>query len=290
MNAPDFDVDLSPQNQSILRLAWATDIHMNCVDGPATEAFVKAMRQGGDVVLLGGDISESHDVCDWLERLGQSLERPICFVLGNHDYYMGDIEGTRGAVASFADKSPAVTWLGAGQVVKLGPSTALVGHGGWGDARLGDFMGTPVRLNDHRLIKDLSGLPRAVLKQRLHDLGTQAADALSPALERAARWAEHVLVLTHVPPFLEACWHEGQISGPQWAADFTCQATGDALLQSAAAHPNVFFEVLCGHTHSPGHVSMRPNLKVITAGAVYGHPKLAATIAVRQTPDTDKFS
>ncbi|MFM7113065.1 MAG: Eco57I restriction-modification methylase domain-containing protein, partial [Planctomycetota bacterium] len=36
-------------------------------------------------------------------------------------------------------------------------------------------------------------------------------------------------VATHVPPFREACWHEGELSDDQWAPHFTSVVMGDAL-------------------------------------------------------------
>ena len=46
-----------------------------------------------------------------------------------------------------------MTWLPAAGPRILAPGITLVGHGGWGDARYGDFEGSTVRLNDHRLIE-----------------------------------------------------------------------------------------------------------------------------------------
>jgi hypothetical protein len=81
-----------------------------------------------------------------------------------------------------------------------------------------------------------------------------------------------VIVLTHVPPYAEATWHEGRQSNGQWLPHFSCKATGDVLLAAADAYPKGELLVLCGHTHGAGEVQMRPNLRVITGGAVYGHP------------------
>jgi hypothetical protein len=90
------------------------------------------------------------------------------------------------------------------------------------------------------------------------------------ALERF----EHVLFLTHVPPFRDACWHEGKISDDEWLPYFTCKAAGDALVEVMRARPDRTMTVLCGHTHSPGNAQILPNLKVRTGGATYGSPRV----------------
>ena len=61
---------------------------------------------------------------------------------------------------------------------------------------------------------------------------------------------QHIMVLTHVPPFREACWHEGRISDDNWLPHFTCKAVGDVLIEAMAANPDHRMTVLCGHTHS----------------------------------------
>ena len=113
---------------------------------------------------------------------------------------------------------------------------------------------------------------REPLRRKLNDLGDASALALRPDLEQALETSEKVIVLTHVPPFREACWHEGQISNDDWLPFFTCKAIGDMLSELALAHPQKQLHVLCGHTHGSGEVQIHPNLKVTTGEAVYGNP------------------
>jgi Icc protein len=83
-----------------------------------------------------------------------------------------------------------------------------------------------------------------------------------------------VVVATHVPPFREACWYEGQISHDDWIPYFTCAAVGDVLHQAMLDHPDHTMTVLCGHTHGAGVADVLPNLRVLTGGAEYGAPVL----------------
>lgn len=267
-----------------MRLVWATDIHLNFVrDAEVTRFVERVAATEPDAVLLGGDIGEAVDLVGYMEMFADQLQRPIYFVLGNHDYYGSDVQTVR-ACAQALD-SRWLHWLPATGVVRLTPDTALVGHGGWGDARAGDFGGSDIVLSDYLLIGDLRDAapghgkdPTAILNDRpalrrvLQALGDDAAASLAPIIADAVRTNTRVIVLTHVPPVAEACWHEGQTSHPHWLPLFTCQAIGDVLRAVAAAHPSCQVTVLCGHTHGAGQARVLPNLLTYTRGATYGHP------------------
>lgn len=270
----------------VRKIAWATDVHLNFVERQTAAELCARIRESGcAALLLGGDIADAVDLGSWLRFLDAHLDVPIYFVLGNHDYYGGAIATVRAEARSLV--TPTLQWLPATGVVALGPETALVGHGGWGDARLGDFMASEVILNDYLVIEDLRTVGREgtgqadwldgwankpALKARLEALGVEAAETLRPQLEKALAAYPTVIVLTHVPPFEEACWYEGRISGADWLPGFTCRAMGDMLVNVTDAHPEREVTVLCGHTHSPGETRPLDNLLVITGGARYGEP------------------
>jgi hypothetical protein len=85
---------------------------------------------------------------------------------------------------------------------------------------------------------------------------------------------------THVPPFRESCWHEGQVSNDDWLPLFTCKAVGDVLVEAMAAAPDQKMTVLCGHAHGGGEAEILPNLRVLTGGARYGNPAVQQVIGV----------
>jgi Icc protein len=266
-----------------VKVAWATDIHLNFPAISRVESFCEALRASdAEAVLLGGDIAEAASLVDWLTFLEARLDCPIFFVLGNHDYYGDDVSGVESRMRSLT--SERLAFLPHAGVVALTERTALVGHGGWGDARYGDFLNSTVVLSDYLLIKDLresAGLDqplaalqdRAALQRKLQELGDQAAASLRPLLADAVARYEELLVLTHVPPFREACWHKGKIADDHWTPCFTCKSVGDTILEIAAAHPSCQITVLCGHTHSEGEASLLPNLTVQTQGSIYGEPR-----------------
>jgi 3',5'-cyclic AMP phosphodiesterase CpdA len=255
------------------RIAWLTDIHLNFVAADGIEQFYGGLAAlHPDAVLLGGDIAEAHDLIRHLHRLATALPYPIYFVLGNHDFYRGSISQVRHNIAEFCAVTPNVIWLTAAGVIELAPQVGLVGHDGWADGRLGDYERSPIMLNDYLLIEELAQVDRIARWQLLKQFGDEAADHVLRVLPAALDTYPHVIFLTHVPPFREACWHQGQISNDDWLPHFTCDAVGKAISSVMRDRPDRRLTVLCGHTHSSGEAWPIANVQVLTGAAEYGHP------------------
>ncbi len=257
------------------RVSWLTDIHLEFLDTAQIDAFlVTVAADDPDVLLITGDITTPKVLANVLTYIARRLLTPVYFVLGNHDYYGARIADVRTSMRDLTGQGQGVAWMPAAGLVELAPDTALVGHGGWSDGRYGDFMRSQIILNDYLHIEDLAGLPKPDLLNRLQQLADGAGDYLRGMLEVAAGRYPNITVMTHSPPFQEACWFQGKT--PEWdnpyLPHFTCKAVGDALLATAERYPTVQLTVLCGHVHHAGTVSMRQNLHVITGGAEYEKP------------------
>ena len=276
-----------------MRLAWATDIHLNFLDAATRHRFYQSLGEDSDAVAISGDIAESTDIEEYLREMEESLKRPIFFVLGNHDFYRGSIGKTREAVARLAARSEHLVYLTAKDIVELTPTTALVGHDGWADARLGDFQNSNVVLNDYVLIEELCkwkeghgldeedpGLDKESLAEALGVLGDEAGRHFERALSEAVEKYTNVIAVTHVPPFREATWHEGRTSDENWLPHFSCKAVGDAMQRVMRSNPQCNLLVLCGHTHGAGEANLLGNLKVLTGRAVYGSPTVQRVFEV----------
>jgi len=265
-----------------ITLAWASDIHLDHASPEAIREFFDWIRgSGASSLLLGGDITHARRLEQTLREIAELAGIPVLFVLGNHDYYGSSIAAVRGRMEAL--RHPDLVWLPAAGSRILAPGITLAGHGGWGDARVGSFAGSRVFLTDYYAIEELA---RACdlgafngrfaegtdLEKELNRQGDLAAASLAPQLEEAAATGRHVLVLTHVPPFREACWHEGHVSDEWWLPAFTCRAVGDLILEVASRHPETRFTVLCGHTHGEGVAAVAPNVTAYTQGALYEQP------------------
>jgi predicted phosphohydrolase len=258
-----------------LRLGWLTDAHLNFVHPRKRSEFYAQLREENlDALLLGGDIGEADSVTAFLSEIADRLRIPIYFVLGNHDFYGGSITAVREAIAREAAASRWLHWLSRNEVIQLTATTALVGHDSWADGRLGDFFRSEVALNDYFLIAELRSLQKEERYAKLNTLGDEAAQFLEARVLEALPRCQKLIVLTHVPPFRESCWHEGRISNDDFLPHFSCRVVGDCLVGIMRSHPDRSMTVLCGHTHSPGLVSILDNLIVRTAGAHYGKPAL----------------
>jgi Icc protein len=267
-----------------MKLAWYTDIHVNFLRQPGVEAFFAMLAETEcDAFLLSGDIGEAPNVAQLLNALDNVARRPVYFVLGNHDFYRGSIAGVRKTVQQLCAVCPDLHWLPDAGVVPLTADACLVGHDGWGDGRLGDYFGSDVLLNDFGLIEEFGGFDEDPEERlaKLHALGDESAAHFRAVLPDALSRFRHVLVVTHVPPFRESCWHEGRLSDDAWLPFFTCKAVGDVLVEAMREHPDREMTVLCGHTHGAGEAEILPNLRVSTGGAVYGSPKVQRVLEVR---------
>ena len=274
------------------RIAWLNDIHLDWLSEPARAAFYASVASAEpEVVLIGGDIALAVDFADCLEQMAAALQRPVFFVLGNHDYYGGSIDEVRKIAGRISETTEHLHWLPTAGIVELTPATGLLGHGGWADARCGDLEGSDVVLNDYLMIRDLARpagllalggeLDKDRLRPVLHRLGDEAAAHFRTVLPEALERFDHLIVLMHVPPFREACWHEGKISTDDWLPHMTCKAVGEVLRAVMSDRPDRRMTVLCGHTHGGGEVDILPNLRVVTGPARYGHPEIQRVLSVR---------
>ncbi len=261
------------------KFAWLTDLHLNFVSFDAWDSLIAEIHEANvESLLITGDISEAEDFAFQLRRLRHETKLPVLFVLGNHDFYRGSIEHVRRIAASFSRDDDGVQYLTGQMPVVTRSGWAICGEDGWGDGRCGEYFQSQVRINDFALIEDLIDLAPVPAHRFIRRQGAASAARLCRQLSDAAEQTGNILVLTHVPPFREACWHDGRHTDDHWAPFFVCQSVGWLLRRFCAAHPACNLLVLCGHTHGVGRSRIAPNLTVWTGSAEYGQPQIAATL------------
>ena len=269
-----------------MRLAWLTDIHLNFVDATRVDEFFASVRDRADAVAISGDIAESRDVFHYLRTIEEIVQKPTYFVLGNHDFYRGSIPQVRRMVTGLVSESKYLKYLTAMRVVELTPNTAIIGHDGWADARLGDYRHSNVILSDHQLIAEIarwfdgSRLDKPGLLQTMTSLADEAAGHFATVLEEAASKYPNVIAVTHVPPFREAAWYQGRPSSDDYLPHFACKVVGDIMRAVMREHPTSKLLVLCGHTHGGGEIQASDNIRVLTGEAEYGKPRINGFVQV----------
>lgn len=266
-----------------MKIIWCTDIHLNFVNSSNLNSFCRKITSlKPDVVLIAGDIAESDDIVEMLVGLEREIQCPIYFVLGNHDYYESSIKDVRNRVIATSNESSFLQYLTNTDIVKLTSDTCLIGHDSWSDGRYGDYSNSDVMLNDYVLIEEFRGLDKQSRFKKLNELGDEAAVFFREKLSEALLNYQHILILTHVPPFPEACWHEGHLSDDYFLPHFSCKAVGDVLIELMSQYADKNMTVLCGHTHSAGIAQILPNLTVRTGKAVYREPNIQDPILIKE--------
>ena len=149
--------------------------------------------------------------------------------------------------------------------------------GGIGDGTRGLFGG--MRLRDFDMIEELRCYDPHDMKKRMQELGGSMANRLRDKLRGLSK-AESVMILTHVPPWTSAAWHEDQEGDEIAQPFFVWGQGGDVIKDWAQAHPKVRVTVLCGHSHTGGMFAPLPNLTVLTARARYKYPDIAQVMEI----------
>jgi predicted MPP superfamily phosphohydrolase len=278
------------------KYAWATDIHLDHIDiDERLVDFAKSLvATEPPGVFITGDISNAQRLVYHLSVIERVVQRPVFFVLGNHDYYGGEIDVVRKSMRDLSNMSQYLKYLPLSSYVALTPSTALVGHDGWYDAYHGDADRSRFTMNDWVMIKDFvphSGggkymrtmgaiKDRAALVAHARKLAHEGVMHVHNGIKSAARYHKNIVVMTHYPPFKESHVYGGRVGDDEAQPWFTSKMMGDMLLDAAKAYPGVNFTVLAGHTH--GRYDGKPvsNLEVHVGGADYGRPQLAGLIEV----------
>lgn len=269
------------------KLAWLTDIHLNFLKQEARKQFYqKVASANADAIIITGDIAEAPSVCELLVEFSSCVNKEFYFVLGNHDYYLGNVTTVRQAIQHLCNQHEKLHWLGKPEIGGFSSKTVLVGHDGWADARYGDFDHSQVTLNDSRYIAELfqaACLGKARLKDEMQKLADIDAAILEKTLYETIEKnnPKTLIIATHVPPFKECCQYQGKQSDENWQPYFSSKATGDVISAAAIKYPMIDFLVLCGHTHTKHAIKPLSNLQVKVGGAEYYQPEIQKIIEIK---------
>lgn len=266
------------------KIAWCTDLHLNFKQGNK-DFFDTILRVGCDALFITGDIAEASDISSYIMDMASLFNVPLYFVLGNHDYYGGSMAQVRSEMVNLTEEYEHAFWLPQVGVVELTPQVAVVGVDGWYDGRYGMAETPKLVMNDWRIIEELRAfyMNHEMLLDEIRKIAEAEAELANAYLREAAGKYNTVYFLTHVPPWVEAAWHQHDFSDEVWRPWFTSKAVGDVLEDVAAEFPLTNFEVLAGHSHSSGELLVSSNLRCRTGRAEYGKPSIADMICIKSS-------
>jgi predicted MPP superfamily phosphohydrolase len=90
-----------------MKLTWNTDVHLNFLEKDERIDFYHTLIvTDSNVVLISGDIAEATSIESILKEMASTTQKPIYFVLGNHDYYRGIINDLRNKMISITKDEP----------------------------------------------------------------------------------------------------------------------------------------------------------------------------------------
>lgn len=272
------------------KAVWLTDLHLVFLRDKASLEFDPEYHDfldsvgnsDADMIMISGDIGEAPDNPTLLTGLAEAWQKPIYFVLGNHDFYHSSIASVRKDIAELSKETHHLHYLSNIGPVSLTSETGLVGHDGWYDGRSGNYVCCDFRTNDFTAIRELrfselrytrpeaDDLRRPILEQ----LADEGATHLRTNLRLAKSSFRKMYVVTHFPPFVESAFRRGRILDEFSSPLAVCTAIGEVLLEAARSAPECEFTVLCGHMHESCIYQPRENLRVLTGSAKYCSPEI----------------
>lgn len=253
------------------RYIWLSDTHINMSVLPFLKRrFISRLNSvDSDGLIITGDISNGMMLESHLRYLATHYDRPIYFVLGNHDYYWRHRDSVESDVKRLCRLHTNLRWLSNEEdAISLGNGIALVGDEGWYDVAAGDPNLTKWCID--RLI-NLDYLPLAnyaqqasAWKERAYLSAKKLVSKLGSALENN----DTVYVATHFPPWVEATRSNWQLSQDYWLPYNTNVVLGQEIEKLMKNHDGKVV-VLSGHTHLACELSVTKNITCKVAPASY---------------------
>ncbi|MFC3909149.1 metallophosphoesterase [Legionella dresdenensis] len=103
-----------------MKLAWLTDVHLNFLDADERKKFYQEIiNTKCDGVLISGDIAEAPSIKNILTAFATLIKKPIYYILGNHDFYRGQIDAVRNEMTALTEYNEYLFWLPASKVMQL---------------------------------------------------------------------------------------------------------------------------------------------------------------------------
>lgn len=260
-----------------MKLVLGSDLHLDHLSSEERKEFLERVRRECSdpdcVLLLTGDLTQQKTLFEHIDNIAQACSGRMLYILGNHDFWGGSFANANMALRPHGLVNGHAVFMDLVDRVQLEEDLCVVGDSGWYDGRNGTQGQPTFIMNDWFFITEYRN--NMTMSERA--FSAVIADARAATLEKKLRAAveasnKRVIVLTHVPPWVESCRHLGRPSDEYALPWFSSRVIADAIDQVAKEHFHVKFEVLCGHTHDRYEYRRDDNLFCYVSGAAYGAP------------------
>lgn len=255
----------------MINYAFLTDIHCNLVLPIYFEQFCNALKNiPCNGYIISGDISSGPYLEENLEFLAKIVEKPIYFILGNHDHYGVYFLETREITKNLVKRNNNLHYLTDLELIQLNDEACLIGDDGWYDA-LWKIPKTPfIFLTDWYFIKDFRSLFSFEEKLYLtRELAFQSAINLEKKLKKAIEKYNTIYMVTHIPP-----WPEKSLFDWFWKPYNSSKILSKKITEIMNNNKNKQLIILSGHTHTKRVEQISDNIQLIVGGADFGSPEV----------------
>lgn len=258
---------------------WLTDTHFNFLESyKIIEFFLELKFQDPDGIFLTGDISNGPNVCKHLHWLQRIVDKPIYFVLGNHDYYRSSFQMVEQSVSELVNSNHDLHYMNVENYISLNQDTALIGHNGWYDAKWHDPLLPVVFLADWYFIDDFKlGQGNEGRMQIMRDRAAVAAQSIGKNLVSALREHSTVYLLTHFPPWP---YYQYGIMDNFWKPFNSSKIIAETIEDIMKHLPHKKLIVLAGHTHEARYTKVAHNIELHVAKAELKKSSIGNIIAI----------
>lgn len=255
---------------------WLTDIHLNFLKTQSRQDFFKTLKlKNPHGIFLSGDIATGTTVAEILAELGEYLNLPIYFVLGNHDLWNSSSAQVKEKLAQLPSN---LVYLSQSEPIALTKKVGLIGHDGFCDARWKEPKYPLVFLMDWFFIKDFRNLSLKDKYALMRDWASEAAAQVGFKLRKALETFEEVIMISHFPLLPEN-------NLPKWIKDFwkpynSSKIMFETLRSIMSDFPNKKLTLYSGHSHQESKTEIAPNIVMKVGGAELGKPIIQEVIYV----------